>query len=154
MRHVLRGLDRKHVFAGLTLVLAAAGSCIAIGLLAEGGLRVKERATRSRGLDYGDTWRRDGLGPGGSLEPGFSAEVIDGYGGTVRWTSDASGFRHDREIAPPHRRDAPQPCGRRSQPVPAPRRHALERPRPRGVLRGEHRDDRGRRAAAAPGAAR
>ena len=51
-------------------------------------------------LDYGDTWRSDGLGPGGYLRASLEARVRDGYGGTVRWRTDAAGFRRDGETSP------------------------------------------------------
>lgn len=50
-------------------------------------------------LDYGDVWREGGLGEGGLLEEGFAGRVRGGYGGFVRWTNDAAGFRRDEEVA-------------------------------------------------------
>jgi hypothetical protein len=93
-------MTKRTAFAALTATLAGAGSLGLLLVLAEGALRVEERlASRTVRLDYADTWRTGGLGPGGALAEGFSGEVIDGYGGTVRWVNNSSGFRHEREIA-------------------------------------------------------
>ena len=55
---------------------------------------------RSRGLDYGDTWRAEGFGPGGSLKENFDAMVLGPYGNTVRWKNNAQGFRNDYDVTP------------------------------------------------------
>jgi hypothetical protein len=86
---------RKALFAGLTVALLVGTALI----LAELSLRVLERLPRRDVLDYPDTWREGGLGPGGYLAEGFRGEVIDGYGGTVRWTNNSQGFRYDRDVA-------------------------------------------------------
>lgn len=89
---------RRFWFATITLVAAA---CVSL-VLVEFGLRGAERLPREHRsrLDYPDTWRSGGLGPGGSLKEGFRGEVVDGYGGTVRWANNSSGFRRDKETAP------------------------------------------------------
>lgn len=72
-------------------------------VLAEFSLRKIERYQRKykpqKLIDYGDTVRRNGLGPGGFLQENFTAYVTDGLGGTGRWHNNASGFRHDREFS-------------------------------------------------------
>ena len=55
-------------------------------------------AAKSRGLDYGDTWRPEGFGPGGSLKENFDAMVLGPYGNTVRWKNNAQGFRNDYDV--------------------------------------------------------
>jgi hypothetical protein len=87
---------RKALFAGITVAFAVGAALV----LAEASLRVLERWPRRDGLDYPDTWREGGLGPGGYLKEGFSGDVIDGYGGKVRWTNNAQGFRYDRDVSP------------------------------------------------------
>jgi hypothetical protein len=86
---------RKALFAGITVALALGVALV----LAEASLRVLERLPKRDLLDYPDTWREEGLGPGGYLREGFSGDVIDGYGGTVRWTNNAQGFRYHRDVA-------------------------------------------------------
>ena len=51
-----------------------------------------------QGLDYGDTWRAEGFGPGGSLKENFDAPVMGPYGNTVRWKNNAQGFRNDYDV--------------------------------------------------------
>lgn len=55
-------------------------------------------AAKSRGLDYGDTWRSEGFGPGGSLKENFDAMVLGPYGNTVHWKNNAQGFRNDYDV--------------------------------------------------------
>ena len=90
---------RKRLAAAVTVALA---TVLALGT-AELALRAWERLGGGSGgeeaLDYGDVWREGGLGEGGFLREGFSARVRDGYGGTVRWTNDAAGFRRDGGVA-------------------------------------------------------
>ncbi|MCP4112248.1 MAG: hypothetical protein GY749_43115 [Desulfobacteraceae bacterium] len=38
------------------------------------------------------------FGPGGYLKEGFSGQVINGYGGAVRWTNNSQGFRNDSDF--------------------------------------------------------
>jgi hypothetical protein len=85
---------RRVLFIVVTVVLVL-GVCL---VLAEAALRIVERLPRDRPPDYPDTWREDGLGPGGYLKEGFDAEVVDGYGGTVRWTNNAQGFRYHVDV--------------------------------------------------------
>lgn len=87
---------RKTLFAGITVALALGVALV----LAEASLRVLERLPKRDLLDYPDTWREGGLGLGGYLQEGFSGDVIDGYGGTVRWTNNTQGFRYDRDVSP------------------------------------------------------
>ena len=86
---------RRPLFAAITLALAAACAVVA----AEVALRLAERIPHRVPLDYPDTWRKGGLGPGGYLAEGFDAQVTDGIGGLVRWTNNAQGFRYDREVS-------------------------------------------------------
>jgi len=93
MRSGSRG--RQFWFVAITL---AVGACVSL-VVVELGLRGVERLPRERPrqLDYSDTWRSGGLGPGGSLKEGFRGQVTDGYGGTVRWANNSTGFRSDAE---------------------------------------------------------
>lgn len=72
-------------------------------VLAEFSLKKIEKYQRKykpqKLIDYGDTVRRNGLGPGGFLQENFTAYVTDGLGGTVRWHNNASGFRNDQEFS-------------------------------------------------------
>jgi hypothetical protein len=52
-------------------------------------------------LDYGDVYRREGLGPGGFLRENFAGHVEDGFGGTVLWINNSQGFRNGKEFAIP-----------------------------------------------------
>jgi hypothetical protein len=87
---------RRALFTGITVAFAV-GVALA---LTEASLRVLERLPKRDVLDYPDTWREGGLGPGGYLKEEFSGDVIDGYGGTVRWKNNAQGFRYDRDVSP------------------------------------------------------
>jgi hypothetical protein len=53
-------------------------------------------------LDYGDVWRKNGMGEGGYLKENFSDFVIDGYGGKVFWKNNAQGFRRDNDTRTEH----------------------------------------------------
>jgi len=89
------------------LVVVALGFVFALG---EGLLRLVEPRTgepageeaaaprAGRLLDYPDTWRAGGLGPGGYLQEGFAAYVNDGYGGRAWWHNNSQGFRNTREF--------------------------------------------------------
>jgi len=55
---------------------------------------------KPRGLDYGDTWRSEGFGPGGYLKENFDAMVLGPYRNTVRWKNNAQGFRNDYDVTP------------------------------------------------------
>ena len=57
------------------------------------------KPAQAQGLDYGDTWRAEGFGPGGSLKENFDAPVLDPYGNTVRWKNNAQGFRNDYDVS-------------------------------------------------------
>lgn len=67
-------------------------------VLAEVCLGVKESYTRKSVLDYADTKRFQPLGWGGYLKENLNIFVTDGLGGQVRWTTNAQGFRSDREF--------------------------------------------------------
>jgi hypothetical protein len=91
---------KKVVFAsvtfGVTLVLAF--------LVAEATIQVIDRLLRSvkpveSSLDYSSTWREGGMGRGGFLKEGFSGDVLDGYGGTVRWVNNSAGFRSEQDFS-------------------------------------------------------
>ena len=58
------------------------------------------KAAQPRGLDYDDTWRAEGFGPGGSLKENFDAMVLGPYRNTVRWKNNAQGFRNDYDVTP------------------------------------------------------
>lgn len=68
-------------------------------VLAEVCLGVKESYTRKSVLDYADTKRFQPLGWGGYLKENLNIFVTDGLGGRVRWTTNAQGFRSDREFS-------------------------------------------------------
>ena len=94
-------LHKRVLFRLLAVVL----SILATAILVEGAYRlhdaVKPRPLRraTKRLDYTDTWRTGGLGPGGLLREGFDGEVFDGYGGTVRWVNNDQGFRSTRSFS-------------------------------------------------------
>ena len=93
---------RKRLLFGLSVALC---STVLAAALAEVGLRLYAD-WRARNLpDYGDAWRTPndvplGLGLGGYLKENFDAQVMNGYGGTVRWTNNSQGFRNDRDFTP------------------------------------------------------
>lgn len=93
---------RLHPSSISSLKLKVLTVVVSVGValaLAEVGLRVTESLrTHGDALDYKDTWRQEGLGPGGFLEEGFSGRVRDGYGGTVRWVNNSAGFRRVEEV--------------------------------------------------------
>jgi len=87
---------RARLKAAATVLVSSA---LALGL-AEGALRLRERGrapAAKSGLDYGDTLRGDGLGPGGFLKEGFEGRVVNGLGGTVFWRNNAQGFRRSED---------------------------------------------------------
>ena len=87
---------RARLKAAATVLVSSA---LALGL-AEGALRLRERGrapAAKSGLDYGDTLRGDGLGPGGFLKEGFEGRVVNGLGGTVFWL-DRSGARFHTSV--------------------------------------------------------
>lgn len=49
-------------------------------------------------LDYGDTWRRNGLGLGGYLKENLSIMVNNEYGKRVKWKNNSQGFRNNYDI--------------------------------------------------------
>ena len=52
-------------------------------------------------LDYRDSWRQGGLGPGGYLQEDFTADMQDGFGGAIRWKNNSQGFRNDKDFLVP-----------------------------------------------------
>jgi hypothetical protein len=69
-------------------------------VLAEFCLKFMEKHGKRTVIDYGDIKRPQGLKLGGFLKENLSVYVIDGMGGRVRWTTNAAGFRSDREFTP------------------------------------------------------
>jgi hypothetical protein len=57
------------------------------------------KPAQTQGLDYGDTWRDAGFGPGGSLKENFEASVVGPYSNTVRWKNNAQRFRNDYDVS-------------------------------------------------------
>ncbi|HVO50030.1 MAG TPA: hypothetical protein VMV60_03475 [Thermoanaerobaculia bacterium] len=93
----------EDVHARLKNAATVALSCVVALAAAEGALRVFDPLGRPRKpaatLDYGDTLRAAGMGPGGLLKEGFEGRVSDGRGGTVWWKNDAQGFRRAADVA-------------------------------------------------------
>ena len=87
---------KLHEFIFLTLTIIF--SFIAAVFMAEQALYFLEKHRRQAGLDYGDTCRVGGLGPGGYLKEDLDVFVKGGTG-KMRWHNNAAGFRHDRETA-------------------------------------------------------
>jgi hypothetical protein len=93
------GRRKKICFAVISMILSTVLSLFIV----EQSLRylTKYRHSQARKHpDYGDTWRSGGLGPGGYLKEGFSAQLIGAYGETVRWKNNSQGFRNDQDFAP------------------------------------------------------
>lgn len=92
---------KKVVFAsltfGATLVFAMLAAEMAIQLV---GTMSSSMQPQVMELDYVNTWREGGtIGRGGYLKEGFSGDVIDGYGRTVRWVNNKSGFRSEQDFS-------------------------------------------------------
>ncbi|MFA4901527.1 MAG: SGNH/GDSL hydrolase family protein [Desulfobaccales bacterium] len=87
------GRQIRFVLVSVLLSLAIAA------VLAEVCLGVKESRTKKSVLDYADTKRFQPLGWGGYLKENLNIYVTDGLGGQVRWTTNAQGFRSDREFS-------------------------------------------------------
>jgi hypothetical protein len=85
----------KILFVVASIILSFAAAVV----LAEVFLGVKEQYVGKSLPDYIDTKRPQGLGLGGYLKENFNAYVTDGLGGKVRWTTNAQGFRSDREYS-------------------------------------------------------
>ena len=89
---------KKICFAAIIMTLSTVVSLIA----AELSLRFLEKYNanqRQHFLDYSDTWRSGGVGPGGYLKEGFKGQVLDGYGGTVTWINNSQGFRNQQDFS-------------------------------------------------------
>lgn len=82
------------VFAAITLAVSLISSL----WLANEVVKVVHKATVPELPDYPDAVAEGPLGVGGYLKPGFDELVHDGYGGSVRWTNNSQGFRHDLEF--------------------------------------------------------
>jgi hypothetical protein len=67
--------------------------------LAEFSLKKLEKHNKQKFLDYKDVMRPDGLGNGGYLREKVVLDVTDGLGGSVRWQTNAEGFRSDRDFS-------------------------------------------------------
>jgi hypothetical protein len=90
----LFSLNRKVWLVVLTIFL-----CFSVALvLAEFSLGKLKQYQRQKFLDYGNTMRTGGLGQGGYLQENVTLHVIDGLGGTVRWSNNGAGFRNDEEF--------------------------------------------------------
>jgi hypothetical protein len=90
-------LRKKALFIA---ILIAMSLFVTVGGL-EVALRIIDglkRATSRGQLDYGETWRTGGLGPGGYLKENFRGQVQDGFGNAVWWANNSQGFRSDREF--------------------------------------------------------
>lgn len=87
---------QKIRFVLLSIIL----SLIVAVVLAEVCLGVMEKYSRKSIPDYADTKRFQPLGWGGFLKENVHLYVTDGLGGKVRWTTNAQGFRSDREFSP------------------------------------------------------
>lgn len=74
-------------------------SLIIAVVLAEVFLGIGEKYVRKSILDYADTKRHQPLGWGGFLKENLNIYVTNGLGGKVRWTTNAAGFRSDREFS-------------------------------------------------------
>ncbi len=89
---------RKILLGTLTIFLATFLSLLVVENLIEFYIDHQRERARSQ-LDYGDVSHSGGAaGDGFSLLEGFSAPVRDGYGGTVQWTNNSQGFRHEKEF--------------------------------------------------------
>jgi hypothetical protein len=91
----ITGKQIRYVLVSIILSLTVAV------VLAEVFLGVQEKYIRKSALDYADTKRYENepLGWGGFLKENLSIYVTDGLGGKVRWTTNAQGFRSDREFS-------------------------------------------------------
>ena len=93
-------MKKKDIFTnGLLVLLATLLALIATEMV----LRVVPYGEKTGDLlDYRDSWRKTGLGPGGYLKENFTENLQDGFGGTVRWNNNSQGFRNDKDfITPP-----------------------------------------------------
>jgi hypothetical protein len=82
---------------GLVSVITLLSFMVAL-FLAEFFIKKLDKYQSRALLDYGDTMRPGGLGPGGYLNENVTLYVTDGLGGKVRWTNNAAGFRNDRDV--------------------------------------------------------
>lgn len=89
---------KQVIYAAVTVLFATALSLVAAEWVLDEYVDHQRRSAKAH-PDY-DAVRSEELGPGGLMRPGFSAQLRDGYGGTVPWTINAQGFRHEHEFAP------------------------------------------------------
>ena len=95
-------IGREIIVNTITIVVAVVVSLI----IAEGILRVMgDTDGLDTVLDYRDSWREGGLGPGGYLQENFKGEMQDGFGGTVYWQNNSQGFRNSKEFQVPPPKD-------------------------------------------------
>lgn len=92
------GRGRGALLAAAMLLVSTALSLAAAELVLDAWLDAQRRSAKAH-LDYDATYGAV-LGPGGFGVPGFSGQVRDGLGGTVRWTNEAHGFRNDADATP------------------------------------------------------
>jgi hypothetical protein len=90
-----RTAARRWLFPALAVLTSVVLTLSAVEI----GLRLYSRSLASSRPDYPDTIREGGLGPGGYLKERFDADVLDGLGGTVRWVTNAQGFRRHGDVA-------------------------------------------------------
>ena len=86
--------SKPRTFICLTLIVLL--SVVAAVFLAEQTLWHLEKERRKVDLDYGNTLRTNGLGPGGYLKENLDI-FVNGGTGKVRWHNNAAGFRRDQE---------------------------------------------------------
>ncbi len=78
-------------------IIVICSLALALGIV-EIGLRAREYLQKKTAYDYPHTLKPDGLNRGGKLQENLDIQVIDGYGGKVRWRNNAAGFRNDQEF--------------------------------------------------------
>lgn len=94
----------KSIRTPVIATILVVGSTLFAALLGEVLFRVTEKWLQpEKGhpvklLDYADTWRKSGFGPGGYLKENFNEYVNDGYGGLVLWQNNSQGFRNSKEF--------------------------------------------------------
>jgi hypothetical protein len=83
----------------LAAVLVSIASTALAVFLAERILKAWDRYQHDKFIDYADTWRPDGLGPGGYLRANFVADVIGEGDRLVPWRTNAQGLRYEVDLA-------------------------------------------------------
>lgn len=92
------GRGRRALLTAIMLLLASAVSVVVAELGLDAWFDHLRHSAKAQ-LDYDATYRAE-LGPGGFGVPGFSGQVRDGLGGSVRWTNESHGFRNDHDASP------------------------------------------------------